>query len=71
MALRQKSLWIFAALLLLIAAGIVIAYFTQDTQKNFHKGTFVYEREYVETAQVMDDFMGKVQNEDYTPVYKD
>ncbi len=71
MALKQKSLWIFAALLLLIAAGIVIAYFAQSTEKNVHKGTFVYEREYVETADVRNDIKGKVLSEEYTPVYKD
>lgn len=67
MVFRQKSIWIFTAVLLLIVAGIVIAYLAQNTEKNIHKGTFVYEREYLKTA----DIKGRVPNEEYTPVFKD
>ncbi|MGN6714865.1 hypothetical protein [Anaerocolumna jejuensis] len=67
MVFRQKSIWIFAAVLLLIAAGIAIAYFAQNTERNIHKGTLVYERNYMKTA----DIKGKVPNEECTPLYKD
>ncbi|SHO51911.1 hypothetical protein [Anaerocolumna xylanovorans] len=67
MAFRQKKIWIFAAVLLLIAAGIAVAFLTQDTEKSFHKGTLVYEKEYLKTA----DIKGKVSDEEYAPIYKD
>lgn len=66
MVFRQKRIWIFTAVILLIAAGIMIAFLTQNTEKSIHKGTLVQTSEYRMTAGLE----RKVPDEEYTPVYK-
>ncbi len=66
MIFRQKRIWIItAATLLLIAAGIVIVIFAQNTEKEIHKGTLVFESSYCSTSGIE----GKMRDEEYTVIY--
>lgn len=65
MIFRQKRIWIITATLLIIAAGIVIVFLTQNTEKEIHKGTLVFESSYCSAAEIE----GKIPDEEYTFIY--